>query len=46
MYNQEGLFRDIVGGCIWFIMQLINDVQSLQLNVEKCDKTSLLLKNH
>ena len=38
------LFRDIVGGRTRLIMQLISDVQSLQLIIEKCDQTSLLLK--
>ena len=28
------------------IMQLISDVQSLELIIEKCDQTSLMLKNH
>ena len=37
---------DVVRGRTRFIMQLFSDVQSLQLIVEKCDQTSLLLNNH
>ena len=43
MYSQEALFHDIhvVEG-----RTRLSHVKSLQLIVDKCDQTSLLLKNH
>ena len=46
LYSQEALFHDIIGEGSYTAHNAISDVQSLQSIFEKCDQTSLLLKNH
>ena len=50
LYSQEALFHDIVGGGggggRTRLINAINDVQSLQSSVAKCDQISLLPNNH